>query len=153
MSQFKALIFDVDGTLAETEAEGHRVAFNLEFERTGLPWHWDDLTYACLLDTTGGKERIARWIRAMDWEPTCDVAALHAYKNQIYAELVRAGKIALRPGVADLITRARAAGVRLAIATTTTPANVSELIESTMGVAALGWFEVIGAGDVVQQAL
>jgi hypothetical protein len=117
----KALIFDVDGTLAETE-DLHRRAFNAAFADAGLPWVWDRALYTALLETTGGKERIAAFQRdVLGGEPvlTWDaIVALHADKTERYVALMNDGALALRPGVGALIDAARQAGLRLAIATT-----------------------------------
>ena len=145
----EALIFDVDGTLAETE-ECHRHAFNAAFAAAGLGWHWDVARYRGLLEVTGGKERIRH--DAAQRGETVDaatIARLHADKTARYVASVEAGAIALRPGVARLLREARAAGLRLAIATTTTPDNVSALLRTTLGPDAAGLFECIGAGDMV----
>ena len=146
-----ALIFDVDGTLAETK-EAHRRAFNETFAAAGLPWQWDEPFYARLLDVTGGKERIRRFIEAHGARPDLDpaaVARLHADKTTRYAALVATGQVALRPGVARLLDEAEAAGLRLAIATTTQPANVDALLRATLGPEAVARFAVIAAGDEV----
>ena len=151
----RALIWDVDGTLAETERDGHRIAFNRAFEDEGLAWHWDVATYGELLKVTGGKERIHHWWRALDPADAARPAAgqrirrLHERKTAHYADIVRSGAIVLRPGVQRLLLEAREQGVALAIATTTTEANVIELLRATLGVSAPEWFSVIGAGDVV----
>ncbi|MGB7536373.1 MAG: HAD family hydrolase, partial [Azonexus sp.] len=155
MKTLQALIFDVDGTLADTERDGHRVAFNLAFAEHGLDWHWDEGLYGELLAVTGGKERIRYFVQhhATDAarRPDFDalVAALHATKTEHYVRLVASGQLPLRPGIARLINEARAAGLRLAIATTTTPENVEALLRAAMAPDAMTWFEVIGAGDVV----
>lgn len=155
MNTLKALIFDVDGTLAETERDGHRIAFNLAFAEHGLPWHWDEARYGRLLDVTGGKERICHYALQEAPEMLADpafpelVKHLHAAKTAHYVRLVAAGRLALRPGVAELIAATRRAGIRLAIATTTSPDNVDALLRATLGDEAPGWFEVIGAGDIV----
>ena len=146
-----ALIFDVDGTLAETE-ELHRRAFNAAFAAQGLGWHWDRALYHDLLATTGGKERIAAFIRDHAPESTLtgdEIAALHADKTRRYGAALARGGIALRPGIAALIRDARSARIRLAIATTTSRANVDALIRATFGQAAARVFEVIAAGDEV----
>ncbi len=157
----KALIFDVDGTLADTERDGHRVAFNQAFEENILNWHWSIELYAKLLAVTGGKERIRYYIDNYltmderqdlgDKDSTAFIAHLHQCKTQCYSKLLGSGKIPLRPGVKRLLTEAKEQGVRLAIATTTTPANVSALLEHTLGKAAIEWFDIIGAGDVVAE--
>lgn len=150
----EALIFDVDGTLANTERDGHLVAFNLAFEELGLDWVWSNELYHELLDVTGGQLRIKHYLKKYNPDFTHDdldnfVASIHALKTKIYVRLMDEGAVPLRPGVERLFHEARAAGLRLAIATTTTPANVDALIANTLGREALDWFEVIGAGDVV----
>lgn len=151
----RALVWDVDGTLAETEDDGHRVAFNQAFEEAGLPWRWDRPRYAELLAVTGGKERLLAWWRQVDPqaaatpEAAARVAHLHTRKTVHYLALLDGGAIGLRPGVATLLQQARAAGLRQAVATTTTLDNVTRLLRVTLGPAAESLFEVIGAGDVV----
>jgi beta-phosphoglucomutase-like phosphatase (HAD superfamily) len=151
----RALVFDVDGTLAETEELGHRPAFNRAFEEAGLRWHWDVPTYGRLLAVTGGKERIAAWCREADPQALArpDFAAwaaqLHAAKTRHYAAIVQAGGLSLRPGIDRLVRDARADGLQLAIATTTSERNVHELLAATWGPGSADWFAVIGAGDVV----
>ncbi len=155
MNAFQALIFDVDGTLAETERDGHRPAFNAAFAEHGLPWLWDEALYSRLLEITGGKERIRHFAatHAPGFAARDDfddlVRRLHAAKTAHYVRLIENGRLALRPGVARLIEQARHAGIRLAIATTTSPENVTALLRASLAPEAPEWFEVIGAGDIV----
>lgn len=142
----KALIFDVDGTLAETE-ELHRRAFNLAFADHGWEWHWDAARYRRLLTTTGGKERIARYAQEIG-AGSVDVVALHRAKTQHFAHLM-AGGIPLRPGIAQLMGEARREGLALAVATTTSPENVEALCQACFGQSATLVFDVIAAGDMV----
>ncbi|MBI1217922.1 MAG: HAD-IA family hydrolase [Rhodobacteraceae bacterium] len=144
-----ALIFDLDGTLAETE-EAHRTAFNAAFAARGMAWHWTPEVYRALLATTGGKERIAAHAACIGEVLTPDaIAALHADKTARYGALIAAGELPLRPGVADLVAAARAAGLRLAVATTTSRPNVEALTQAAWGRPAAEVFDVIAAGDEV----
>lgn len=151
----QALLFDVDGTLADTERDGHRVAFNLAFRDAGLDWEWDVALYGELLAVTGGKERIRHYLDHFHpgFEAPADrddfIAGLHRAKTAHYTALLAEGRIPLRSGVERLLSEARRAGLRLAIATTTTPANVEGLLTHTLGAGSPDWFEVIAAGDVV----
>ena len=151
----EALIFDVDGTLSDTERDGHRIAFNAAFAAAGLDWRWDTGLYGELLAVTGGKERIRHYVDhyRTDYRKPVDfdalVARLHAAKTEHYTALLGKGGIPLRPGMRRLLEEARARNLRLAIATTTTPANVSALLRHAISPQAESWFEVIGAGDVV----
>lgn len=154
MTELKALLFDVDGTLADTE-EVHRECFNRAFADAGLDWNWSRERYGELLAVTGGKERIRFFLDtegiALDPPGGLDayIAALHRSKTDHYTRTVAAGGLPLRPGVKRLLTEARTAGLRLAIATTTTPENVTALLESSLAPDGCDWFEVIAAGGVV----
>lgn len=158
MSSLQAIIFDVDGTLADTERDGHRVAFNRAFAAAGLPWHWTVDLYGSLLEVAGGKERIQFYLDRYQPEvqpPVSNselpqwIAALHRHKTTHYKELLREGNIPLRPGVRRLIATARDEGIRLAIATTSALDNVLALLETALAPDSLTWFEVIAAGDIV----
>lgn len=145
----KAIIFDVDGTLAETE-EAHRRAFNRAFAEARLAWHWSEADYAALLTTTGGRERIGRYRAEIGLGPDlATVAALHLRKNEIYAELLAAGEIAPRPGIMRVIGESLDEGITLAIATTTSRANLDGLLLHVLGPGAELWFPVIVAGEDV----
>jgi HAD superfamily hydrolase (TIGR01509 family) len=150
----KAIIFDVDGTLAETE-DGHRRAFNKAFADAGLDWHWDVALYDQLLAVAGGKERIKFYLDdflpgfAKPAEYDGFVKQLHAAKTRHYTAMVREGQIPLRPGIRALIERAHRAGLKLAIATTTAPDNVAALLETGLGSHWATMFGAIGCGDIV----
>jgi HAD superfamily hydrolase (TIGR01509 family) len=151
---FDALVFDVDGTLADTE-ELHRQAFNEAFFACGINWRWGPALYADLLGVTGGKERIASFL-SQQRVPAAErgrllrlIPQVHATKTRLYQELVALGHLRPRDGVRRLILEARSAGLQLAIASTTSPQNVESLLTSSFGSDALSWFAVIATGDVV----
>jgi HAD superfamily hydrolase (TIGR01509 family) len=146
--RLQALIFDVDGTLAETE-ELHRRAFNDAFRAAGLAWHWTADLYAQLLSVTGGKERILHFTQVSPGAGLLDkeqIAALHGDKNRRYAAALADGALPLRPGVRRILDEARRSGLRLAIATTTSRENVDALLAASQGAPT---FEIIAAGDQV----
>ena len=143
----EAFIFDVDGTLAETE-ELHRAAFNQAFSEAGLNWHWTEDDYENLLKVTGGKERILAHAKFIG-VTTIDPAPLHRRKTALYNEMLRAGALPLRPGVETLIRFARATGLKLAIATTTSRENIQTLLDVTLGTDARGWFQAMCTGEDV----
>ncbi len=149
-SELRALIFDMDGTLADTERDGHRVAFNRAFRDFGLDWEWDVATYGEVRRVSGGKERLAHYIerhRPNFAAPDRDelIAAVHRAKTARFAEILESGGIPLRPGVARLIAEARAAGTRLAIATTAAFDAVLALLRTSLGPDSPDWFDAIGA--------
>lgn len=135
-----ALIFDVDGTLADTEM-AHLAAFNHAFGVCGLDWHWDVDTYTRLLHISGGRERLAHYwkthnagTRAIDSGAIQDVIErVHLEKTAAYEQAVQDGQVAMRPGVLSLIDSAATAGLKLAIATTTSPVNIAALLRRAMG--------------------
>jgi HAD superfamily hydrolase (TIGR01509 family) len=151
---FAALIFDVDGTLADTE-ELHRQAFNEAFFSCGVGWRWGPALYAELLQITGGKERIANYISRQQLAATERgrllrlIPQMHAAKTRLYRELVALGHLLPRPGVLRLMKEARRAGVKLAIASTTSPENVESLLVSSFGHDAPRWFSAVATGDIV----
>lgn len=155
MSQLQALLWDVDGTIAETERDGHRIAFNRAFEACGLPWRWDVAHYGELLRVTGGRERLMHDMgRRPDAPPLAGerdalARALHAKKNALYAELVAGAGIALRDGVLELMRECREQGLRMAIATTTSRANVEALLGRHLGRRWADGFAAIVCGEDV----
>ncbi len=152
--RLEALIFDVDGTLADTE-ETHRQAFNAAFLQFELGWEWSPQQYAELLVVSGGKERIVHYIGSLP-VPAAETArlrqlvpAIHRVKTRLYGELIADGRSPPRPGVARLLREARMAGLKLAIASTTTGANAQALVRRHFGGAAIGGFDAIACGDQV----
>jgi HAD superfamily hydrolase (TIGR01509 family) len=168
-SMLKALIFDVDGTLAETERDGHRLAFNQAFAEVGLNWHWSVEAYGKLTEIGGGKERIAYYIENFQFpeslksqlQPIVEaqgfttlnawIADLHQRKSRHYAQILAQGGIRPRPGVMRLLQEAKTAGMPLAIATTSALPNALSLLETTIAPDSPDWFSVIAAGDMVPQ--
>lgn len=154
MTSCAAIIFDVDGTLADTE-EVHRQAFNQAFGACRLDWTWDAPLYAELLRVTGGKERIASYIDMLGLPPTERrwlhelIPQIHRAKTRLYRELIRTGPVRVRSGVRRLMLEARGAGIRMAIASTTSQENIEPLITAGLGRQAMDWFETIATGDVV----
>jgi len=147
----RALIFDVDGTLADTES-AHCAAFNHAFAELGLGWHWDESLYTDLLDISGGKERILHYwkqvnpdIKALNGDAVRDtINRIHELKTAHYEAAIASGAVALRPGVLALIDEALDQGLQLAIATTTSPVNISALLRQAMGPAWRHNFSAIG---------
>lgn len=152
----EALIFDLDGTLADTE-ETHRQAFNAAFIELALWWDWSPPLYASLLKVSGGKERLRHYIGTLR-VPAAErerllaiVPALHDTKTRIYTELLVRGQRPFRPGVLALLRAAKGAGLKLAIASTTTSANVDALLQANLGAARELAFDVVACGDVVPE--
>ncbi|WP_420475366.1 HAD-IA family hydrolase [Noviherbaspirillum sp. ST9] len=143
----RALIFDVDGTLADTET-AHRDAFNAAFSEAGLDWYWDEALYARLLDVAGGKERILHYWKTVDPDEASGrlaretVDAVHLLKTRHYDAMVRGGRLSLRPGILRLICEAHASKVPMAIASTTTSSNIDALLEAPLG---SGWRSLFAA--------
>jgi beta-phosphoglucomutase-like phosphatase (HAD superfamily) len=135
----KALLFDVDGTLAETERDGHRVAFNRAFESLGVPWRWSEADYGELLTVAGGRERLLHDMRRQSAAPADGperhalAERLHRLKNEYYTGIARSGGLPLREGVAELLADCARAGLRLGITTTTSRGNVAALLEGDLG--------------------
>lgn len=151
--KLKALIFDVDGTLANTE-NGHLQAFNFAFKKQGLDWVWSKQLYADLLSVTGSKERMKYYLNTYKKDfshPDLDglIASIHQQKNDYFIDLIRQAKMPLRTGVARLMNEAKAAGLKLAIASTTALINVQTLMDYELGKGFIAEFASIGAGDIV----
>lgn len=150
----QALIFDVDGTIADTETL-HLEAFNYAFKELGLDWQWDQALYAELLEVSGGKERVQHYwkqvnpdIKSIDAQGVQDtVNRIHELKTAYYEGAINAGAVGLRPGILDLFDEAAVAGVQLAIATTTSPVNIAALLRRAMGPAWRHAFAAIGDGS------
>jgi HAD superfamily hydrolase (TIGR01509 family) len=151
----RALLWDVDGTLAETERDGHLRAFNRAFEALHVPWRWSEQRYGELLAVAGGYERLLCDMAQRSEAPAgaAERAQLarriHREKNQLYEEIVRRGELPLRPGVGELMEDCRSAGLAMAVVTTTGRANVAALLERHLGMA---WRERFAALVCAEEA-
>ena len=154
-----ALIFDCDGVLADTERDGHRLAFNETFREFGLPIEWSEEAYAAKLRIAGGKERMASeltpdFVRANDLPEdaagqAAELAKWHQRKTRIYTDLVEAGRLPTRPGIRRIITAAQDAGWKLGVASTSAAPSVAAILEQAIGPDRAARFDVVLAGDIV----
>jgi HAD superfamily hydrolase (TIGR01509 family) len=155
LEPLQAILWDVDGTLAETERDGHLAAFNLAFEACGQPWRWDHARYGRLLEISGGRERVLYDMEQRAATPGRSgelqvlARAIHQKKNESYGQLMRAGLVRLREGVLDLMQQCRERGVLMGIATTSSRANVEALLRSNLGRQWQAWFAVVVCGEDV----
>ena len=137
MSRLRVVTFDVDGTLAETERDGHRVAFNHAFERLGLPDRWDEAFYGELLCVTGGRERLHfyfdRYRPVPDAERERLVQKLHRIKTQAFRQLIDQSLLTARPGILRLLDNLHRQGLTTAVVTTGSRAWVEPLLEGVLG--------------------
>jgi HAD superfamily hydrolase (TIGR01509 family) len=132
VSELRAVIFDVDGTLVDSERHGHRVAFNRAFQEFELPYRWDEDTYGGLLHVTGGQRRLHRYLREQGMEESERerlVPELHDRKSEIFKELVSEGTLDVRPGAARLLAELQEAECALAVATTGSGGWVRALLD------------------------
>lgn len=153
---FKALIFDVDGVVAETEADGHRVAFNKVFEEEGIDARWDQALYGELLKIAGGKERMKTVVYSGDFKKDVGdkeeyIKKLHKRKTEIFQRLILEGGLPARPGVKRIIEEAHERGIKLGVGSTSNIDAVTTLLKSTLGEKVFGCFNVVLAGDVVKR--
>ena len=155
MHSLKAIIFDVDGTLANTE-EIHRQSFNSAFDEFGLGYHWSEQEYTGLLSISGGRERITAYLKARDFKVKGDfnlrefALRLHQRKSEIYRDNLLAGHVGLRSGVLRLITEAKQKGIKLGIATATSKPNVETLLQHNLGKDAMTLFDAVVTCDIVK---
>ena len=149
----KALLWDVDGTLAETERDGHRVAFNQAFEAMQVPWRWDERRYGELLAVTGGRERLLHDMQSQSLGPADETerlalaGSLHRLKNEHYARIVEDKGIALRDGVLELMDECLHDEILMGIVTTTSRANVQALLAAHLGGSWQSRFAVVVCGE------
>jgi HAD superfamily hydrolase (TIGR01509 family) len=152
----KALIFDCDGVLADTERDGHRVAFNRAFARKGVDAEWDVATYGELLKVAGGKERMRAFFDAHGWPPGVSdndqyILELHKLKTDLYMQIIESGQLPPRPGVLRLVDEAIADDVTLAVCSTSNERAVNTVVERLLGTERKAKFAAILAGDVVSR--
>lgn len=137
-----ALLIDCDGTIVETERDGHRVAFNRAFKQKGFNCEWEVGLYGELLTTGGGKERMTRYFKDYNpgaWKETEPpekdhpvIKELHKLKTQIFMDIVRSGELSLREGIEELVTAADAAGWAIAVCSTSNEESVKSVVETLL---------------------
>lgn len=157
----QALLFDVDGTLADTERLGHRPAYNRAFRQLGLPFRWGPKLYRRLLKKTGGQERLLHYLDryqpelgvqapAAEADPKAWARSVHRLKSRYFRKMLRRGEIPLRPGVARLMREARQAGLRIGIVTSASRATLEPVLEHSLGAGLVGELELVICGDEVE---
>jgi len=157
----KALLFDLDGTLADTERLGHRPAYNRAFRKLGLNFRWGPKLYRKLLKQPGGQERLLHYLKryepelgehqaAAEADPQAWTQSVHDLKSRYFRRLVRRGRVPLRPGVARLMDEARRAGLRIAIVTSASRATLKPVLRHSLGAELMESVEVLVCGEDVE---
>jgi HAD superfamily hydrolase (TIGR01509 family) len=157
----KTLIFDCDGVLADTERDGHLVAFNRMWREQGVDWQWSLAQYAEKVKIGGGKERMASLGRDADFRAVYNVpdseeewwdivAGWHKRKSEIYKEMIAAGALPARPGVKRLAEEALDSGWQLVVCSTSSLSSVQAVLDHVMGETTAAKFAGVFAGDMVK---
>lgn len=152
----KAIIFDCDGVLVDTERDGHRVAFNRAFAQKGLNHYWSVEKYHELLQVAGGKERMRHFFDQVGWPREAGdrndyLKELHKLKTDLFMKIIESGELELRPGVARLVDEAIAEGLTLAVCSTSNERAVNLIVERLLGADRKAHFQAILAGDIVSK--
>jgi HAD superfamily hydrolase (TIGR01509 family) len=148
MGQLKALIFDCDGVLAETERDGHRVSFNKAFAEKGIAAEWGVEEYGDLVKISGGKERMRHYFK--DQFTDEQIMALHKRKTEIFIEMTANGQLPGRSGINRIVKEAHDAGILLFVCSTSNEKSVSSLLRVNLGEEYYGWFKELFCGDIVK---
>ena len=158
----RALLFDLDGTLADTEVLGHRPAYNRAFRKLGLSFRWGPKLYRKLLKQPGGQERLLHYLKryqpelgeheaAAAADPHAWTQSVHDLKSRYFRRLVRRGRVPLRPGVARLMLEARTEGLRIGIVTSASRATLEPVLRHSLGAALMQEIEVLVCGEDVER--
>jgi HAD superfamily hydrolase (TIGR01509 family) len=152
----KALIFDCDGVLVDTERDGHRVAFNRAFAAKGYDYEWDIQLYKDLLKVAGGKERMRYYFDSVEWPENIDnrdafIKELHKLKTDLFLQIIESRELPLRPGVCRFVDEAIEEGIKLAVCSTSNERAVNLVVEKMLGPERKTFFSAILAGDVVSK--
>lgn len=150
----KALFFDCDGVLVDTERDGHRVAFNRAFQKAGIDAEWSFERYGELLKVAGGKERMRVFFDQTGWPGTETekdelIVRLHASKTEIFLDIIESGSLPVRPGIKRIVDEAQTAGLTLAVCSTSNEKSVTAVVNRLLGRERATYFAGIFAGDIV----
>lgn len=151
-AQYRCVLFDVDGTIAETEGQAHLPAFNLAMEEAGLPWRWTTEDYQRLLKTAGGLERLLHFAAESGHDPASlreQLAAVHKNKNRHFAAIMAKGAVAPRTGFRELVMGLARRDIGWGVVTTTSRANWEALWTCSLAPLGLPAPEVIVCGEEV----
>lgn len=152
----KALIFDCDGVLVDTERDGHRVAFNMAFAEKGFDFEWSEELYGELLSVAGGKERMRHYFENYGWPLDIDnkdllIKELHKLKTDLFMQIIDNGELPLRSGIARLVDEAIKEDIKLAVCSTSNEKAVNLIVDRLLGKNRKNHFIGIFAGDIVKR--